>query len=147
MKVMVLLVFLAAWTLGPLGQAQPLTQNFYILSNLDRSFLQEFIVPKIMDSLEQVLGNTYKCQNVQIHAAVAGRGPDSDVFFNLRANCPPPVSNLMIGIRGFRNTPKTQTRTATQGVQSAQIRKNSIGINIVIAQQSGLKRQHPIPLW
>ncbi len=147
MKVMVLLVFLIAWTLGPLGHAQPLTQKFYILSNLDRSFLQEFIVPKIMASLEQVLGNTYKCQNVQIHAAVAGRGSDSEVFFNLRANCPPSVSNFMIGIRGFRNTPKIQSRTATQGVQSAQIRKNSMGINIVIAEPSGLKRQHPIPLW
>lgn len=147
MKVMVLLAFLVAWTMGPPGHAQPLSQKFYILSNLDRSFLQEFIVPKIMDSLERVLGNTYKCQNVQIHAAVAGRGGDSEVFFNLSANCPPSVRNLIIGIRGFRNASRIQNRTATQGFQSAQIKKNSIGINIVIAQESGLRRQHPISLW
>ncbi|MBK7842081.1 MAG: hypothetical protein IPJ71_00080 [Bdellovibrionales bacterium] len=147
MKLMVLLVFLVSWTMGPRGHAQPLTQKFYILSNLDRSFLQEFIVPKIMASLEQVLGITYKCQNVQIHAAVAGRGSDSEVFFNLRADCPPSVSNFMIGIRGFRNTPKIQNRTTYQGFQSAQIKKNSIGINIVMTPRSGLKRQHPIPLW
>lgn len=147
MKAMVLLVLLAAWTFGPPGHAQPLTQKLYILSNLDRSFLQEFIVPKIMNSLEQILGNTYKCQNVQIHAAVAGRGADSEVFFNLRANCPPSVRNLIIGIRGFRNAPQIQGRTALQGFQPAQITKNSIGINIVMTQQSGLKNQHPIPLW
>ncbi len=147
MKAMVLLVLLAAWTFGPLGHAQPLTQKLYILSNLDRSFLQEFIVPKIMDSLELVLGNTYKCQNVQIHAAVAGRGADSEAVFNLNANCPPSVKNLIIGIRGFRNAPQIQSSSATQGFQSAQIKRNSVGINIVITQEFGVRRQHPIHIW
>lgn len=156
MKVTVPILFLVSWEIGSLGHAQALTQKFYILSNLDRGFLQEFIVPKMMDSLEQILRNTYKCQNVQIHASVAGRAGDSDVYFNLRANCPPSVRNVIVGVRGFRTAPQgqdsnpareAQSSQSGQLAQSSQLKKNSIGINIVITQGSEVKRHHPISLW